>query len=60
MAGQAHWDRRYSSGPVGSLSWFEERPGLSLQLLDRVGAGAGTSVIDVGGGASPLIPELNE
>jgi hypothetical protein len=53
----AHWDGAYALGER-SRSWFQPHPGLSLQMLDAAGVPAGDSLIDVGGGASPLAGAL--
>jgi trans-aconitate methyltransferase len=58
MADPAHWDDRYRSTGSQSVSWFEERPTTSLELLAAVGVGPADSVIDVGGGASTLVDHL--
>lgn len=52
-----HWDRAYRHGD-SSRSWFQATPAPSLRILDRVGATADDSVIDVGGGASSLVDAL--
>lgn len=53
----AHWDDAYARGE-GSRSWFQQYPALSLQMLAEAGVSAGDSLIDVGGGASPLAGSL--
>jgi hypothetical protein len=53
----AHWDGAYALGDA-SRSWFQQEPELSLQMLDTAGVAAGDSLIDVGGGASPLVDVL--
>jgi hypothetical protein len=53
----AHWDGAHSLGEH-SRSWFQPHPELSLQMLDAAGVPAGDSLIDVGGGASPLAGAL--
>jgi len=53
-----HWDDRYRSIGARGVSWFEDRPTTSLELLDAVGALPAQSVIDVGGGASNLVDAL--
>lgn len=60
MADQPYWDDRY--GTIGShaVSWYEERPDTSLELLALVGIVAPASVVDVGGGASSLVDCLVE
>ena len=60
MAGADHWDDRYGTIGETSLSWFEETPTVSLQLLDQLGVTAHDSVLDVGGGASRLVDHLLE
>ena len=59
MAGKAaaHWDGAYAQGD-GTRSWFEEHPDMSLRMLDAAGVSAADALIDVGGGASPLIGAL--
>jgi trans-aconitate methyltransferase len=53
----AHWDAAYARGD-DTLSWFEERPDMSLRMLGAAGVSAADAVIDVGGGASPLTGAL--
>ena len=57
---QAHWQGVYSSKNETEVSWFEESPAISLDLIRRSGAHSGTSIIDVGGGASRLVDALLE
>ncbi len=52
-----HWNEAYASKGEAGVSWFEARPTVSLDLIARHGAGAG-SLIDIGGGASRLVDEL--
>src|ERR1039457_2361903 len=53
----AYWDDAYARGE-GNRSWFQQHPALSLQMLAEAGVSAGDSLIDVGGGASPLAGAL--
>jgi len=53
----AHWDGAYVQGD-DTRSWFEEHPDMSLRMLDAAGVSAADALIDVGGGASPLIGAL--
>ena len=61
MAGETdaaeHWDAAYAPGDA-TLSWYQLQPGMSLRMLDVAGVSADDSVIDVGGGASPLAGAL--
>ena len=52
-----HWDQAYGHGDT-TRSWFQFEPVWSLRMLDRVGFGTADSVIDVGGGSSPLVAAL--
>jgi SAM-dependent methyltransferase len=53
----ALWDDAYALGE-STRSWFQQQPGVSLRMLERAGVAAEDSVIDVGGGASPLAGAL--
>lgn len=53
-----HWDARYASLPGRELSWFQDRPDASLDLIAAGGAGPGSSLVDVGGGESRLVDRL--
>jgi trans-aconitate methyltransferase len=53
----AHWDAAYAQDD-GTRSWFEKHPDMSLRMLDSAGVSAADALIDVGGGASPLIGAL--
>jgi trans-aconitate methyltransferase len=55
----SHWDDAYAAGET-TRSWFQEYPGVSLTMFDLAGITPGASVIDVGGGASPLAGALLE
>lgn len=55
---QAHWQNVYTKKGENEVSWFQESPALSLELIERVGATHVSAVIDVGGGASRLVDNL--
>jgi trans-aconitate methyltransferase len=57
---QRHWENVYTIKGENELSWFQENPFSSLELMARVGATSDTAVIDVGGGASRLVDHLLE
>ena len=52
-----HWDSAYSLGER-TRSWFEESPDASLRMLGAAGVTPSDSIIDIGGGASPLVDAL--
>jgi ubiquinone/menaquinone biosynthesis C-methylase UbiE len=58
MTVREHWDERHRAVAVEELSWFQPAATMSLELLDALGVGPGDSVIDVGGGVSPLAGDL--
>jgi trans-aconitate methyltransferase len=53
----AHWNSAYAQGDR-TRSWYQSRADMSLQLFDELGVEPRHSVIDVGGGASPLVDDL--
>ncbi|MFQ5553335.1 MAG: class I SAM-dependent methyltransferase [Thermoplasmata archaeon] len=55
---KAHWERVWTEKGQREVSWFQERPEVSLRLLERVGTDPSSSLIDVGGGASLLVDHL--
>lgn len=56
--GQAHWQEIYSKRAETDVSWFQENPAISLELIEKFSAGPGTRIVDIGGGASRLVDEL--
>jgi len=55
---QAHWDRIYETKAGNELSWFQEHPAISLDLIRATGAKPGAAIIDIGGGESRLVDAL--
>jgi SAM-dependent methyltransferase len=59
-----HWEGVYRDKPTDRLTWYQERPTISLELIDQAVAateGEGKHrVIDVGAGASTLEDHLVE
>jgi trans-aconitate methyltransferase len=55
---QAHWDHIYETKAGNELSWFQEHPAMSLDLIRATGAKPGAAMIDIGGGASRLVDAL--
>lgn len=52
---ERHWNAAYSTKGEGGVSWFEDWPAPSLELIAQTGAGLDASLIDIGGGASRLV-----
>jgi len=55
---QSHWENVYTTKSEAEVSWFQETPALSCDLLNFVGATRTSSIIDIGGGASRLVDSL--
>src|SRR5258708_20750843 len=53
-----HWQNVYTGKSENQVSWFEETPALSLELIGLAGAVPGSGIIDIGGGASRLVDRL--
>ena len=50
-----HWENVYAGKGENQVSWFQETPAISLELIELVGALPGSGIIDIGGGASRLV-----
>jgi SAM-dependent methyltransferase len=55
---QAHWENVYETKGERDVSWFQESPEISLDLIRATGAGTAAWLIDIGGGASRLADAL--
>jgi trans-aconitate methyltransferase len=55
---QAHWETVYTEKGEDQVSWFQETPTPSLDLIAKVGATPASAIIDIGGGASRLVDNL--
>ena len=57
---QEHWQNVYTKKAENEVSWFQENPAPSLELIAQVGATSASAIIDIGGGASRLVDKLVE
>jgi SAM-dependent methyltransferase len=55
---QAHWENVYQTKSEREVSWFQDDPAPSLELIALAGAGQASAIIDIGGGASRLVDAL--
>jgi hypothetical protein len=55
---QAHWQNVYTKKGENEVSWFQENPAPSLDLIAEVGGIPTSAIIDIGGGASRLVDHL--
>ena len=58
IASTDHWNAVYRARAADAVSWFRPHLDVSLRLLQAYGMDAGSSVIDVGAGASTLVDDL--
>jgi trans-aconitate methyltransferase len=54
----AHWEGVYASKSENEVSWFQENPAISLELIKQTHAVPESAIIDIGGGASRLVDAL--
>jgi 2-polyprenyl-3-methyl-5-hydroxy-6-metoxy-1,4-benzoquinol methylase len=57
---RAHWEEVYASRGETDVSWFQDNPKPSLELIEQVQGGHDGRIIDIGGGASRLADGLLE
>lgn len=55
---KAHWQNIYREKSPLDVSWYQQEPRLSLDLIRRTGVSSNEAIIDVGGGASVLVDFL--
>jgi SAM-dependent methyltransferase len=54
----AHWENVYRTKGEREVSWFQETPSISLELIRSAGATRHSAIVDIGGGASRLVDAL--
>ena len=57
---KAHWENVYTTKSEKEVSWFQENPAPSLELIALAGLSADATIIDIGGGASRFVDALVE
>jgi trans-aconitate methyltransferase len=57
---QAHWENVYTTKGENEVSWFQQSPAPSFDLIVQTGATRESAIIDIGGGASRLVDNLVE
>jgi SAM-dependent methyltransferase len=53
-----HWEGVYATKRDNEVSWFQENPAPSLELIDLAQLPPDSAIIDIGGGASRLVDSL--
>ncbi len=56
--GKDHWQRVYQEISPIKVSWYQQEPELSLELIHEAGIARADPMIDVGAGASVLVDRL--
>lgn len=55
-----HWENVYASKAETEVSWYQEYPTPSLELIAATGVAPSSAIVDVGGGTSHLVDALLE
>jgi 2-polyprenyl-3-methyl-5-hydroxy-6-metoxy-1,4-benzoquinol methylase len=55
---RSHWQKVYQTKSERDVSWFQETPAISLDLIHATGVKSGASIADIGGGTSRLVDSL--
>ncbi len=55
---KSHWETVYTTKRENEVSWFQENPAPSLQLIDLARPAPESAIVDIGGGASRLVDSL--
>lgn len=55
-----HWEKVYSEKEENQVSWFQEKPAISLDWIQEMQPDPNSRVLDVGGGDSRLVDYLLE
>lgn len=53
-----HWESVYSNKKSTEVSWYQQHPEYSLNLIKATGVDTSARIIDIGGGASTLVDFL--
>ncbi len=57
---KTHWENIYSNKKSTDVSWYQQHPEYSLELIKATGVDLSAHIIDIGGGASTLIDFMLE
>lgn len=58
MSRTGHWETVYSTKTEAELSWHQDDPSVTLELMRKAGLRSTSSVIDIGAGTSRLMDRL--
>ena len=54
----AHWEGVYATKAENEVSWFQQDPAISIEMIKQTMATRDSAIIDIGGGASRLVDAL--
>ena len=57
---KSHWENIYSSKKEDGVSWFQEHPKTSIDLIEKYSTDKSISIIDIGSGRSRILKNLIE
>jgi 2-polyprenyl-3-methyl-5-hydroxy-6-metoxy-1,4-benzoquinol methylase len=55
---KAHWEKIYQTKPFENVSWYQEKPVVSLAYVEQLGLSKEAKIIDIGGGDSYFVDYL--
>jgi SAM-dependent methyltransferase len=55
---KAHWETVYTTKGENEVSWFQENPAPSIELIEFAKPAPDSAIVDIGGGASRLVDTL--
>lgn len=58
MSNKDHWEKIYSTKEIDGVSWYQETPTTSLDIIDSLKLNLNASIIDIGAGKSFLADNL--
>ncbi|WP_128923054.1 class I SAM-dependent methyltransferase [Bradyrhizobium guangxiense] len=53
-----HWQNVYATKGEAEVSWYQDNPAISLEMIRAARPDRGAAIIDIGGGASHLVDAL--
>ncbi len=53
-----HWEKIYETKEMTEVSWYQETPEMSLNLINQLALSNDSKIIDIGGGDSFLVDQL--
>jgi SAM-dependent methyltransferase len=57
---KSHWEKIYSSKSEDGVSWYQEYPKTSIDLIEKYSTNKSSSIIDIGSGRSRILKNLIE